>query len=225
MMERTGYVDIDALLQETWLQVISLRQEVSFAEGEGRAFWKKCVADVEAVRRKLGDAGVSEQNAGHILYTQCALLDECVKGRGVRDDAYFVWCDSPLQAHFFNTLDAGSQLYERIRAVLRDPAPDSGVLVCFHRALMLGFQGGYSSLEVTEREQLVVKLSDLVPAFSFAPSGPALALAPPPSRIGVWLRYWPLRIGLAACIVALLWWGLDYWLTGLLPTLLPEPVP
>ncbi|NMC25367.1 MAG: DotU family type IV/VI secretion system protein, partial [Serratia sp.] len=27
-----------------------------------------------------------------------------------------------------------------------------------------------------------------------------------------------------SCIVALLWWGLDHWLSGLLPTLLPGSV-
>ncbi|WP_016677397.1 DotU family type IV/VI secretion system protein, partial [Yersinia pestis] len=100
--------DIDALLQDTWLQVISLRQGVTCAEGEGQAFWQRCVADIERVHQALKDAGHSEQSCQHIRYAQCALLDETVKGRGVQDDAYFVWCHSPLQAHFFNTLDAGS---------------------------------------------------------------------------------------------------------------------
>lgn len=220
----TRSVDVDALLQDTWLQVISLRQGASCLEGEGLDFWQKCVAAVENVRQKLQDADVSEQNVQHILYAQCALLDESVKGRGVQDDAYFVWCNSPLQAHFFNTLDAGDRLYERIRAVLREPAPDSAVLTCFHRVLMLGFQGGYSSLAATEREQLVSQLSALVPAFRFAPSLPVLAVASSRSSIGIWLRCWPVRIGLAVCLVTLLWWGLDRWLSGLLPTLLPGSV-
>ncbi|AJJ38926.1 hypothetical protein CH62_3681 [Yersinia pestis] len=92
--------DIDALLQDTWLQVISLRQGVTCAEGEGQAFWQRCVADIERVHQALKDAGHSEQSCQHIRYAQCALLDETVKGRGVQDDAYFVWCHSPLQAHF-----------------------------------------------------------------------------------------------------------------------------
>jgi type VI secretion system protein ImpK len=224
MEEKTQPVDIDTLLQGTWLQVISLRQGVSCQEGEGRTFWKKCMADVERVRQHLKDAGVSEQSIQHILYAQCALLDESVKGRGVQDDAYFVWCNSPLQAHFFNTLDAGNQLYEHMRTVLREPAPDIAVLTCFHRVLMLGFQGGYSSPDVAEREQLVDQLSARVPALAFSPTCPALAVAASHSRMSVWLRYWPVRLGLAACIVGLLWWGLDYWLSGLLPTLLPGSV-
>ncbi|QLK63558.1 DotU family type IV/VI secretion system protein (plasmid) [Enterobacteriaceae bacterium Kacie_13] len=224
MKENMQPVDIDALLQDTWLQVISLRQGVSYPDGEGRTFWKKCVADVEHVRQHLKDAGISEQSIQHILYAQCALLDESVKGRGVQDDAYFVWCNSPLQAHFFNTLEAGNQLYEHMRNVIREPAPDVAVLICFHRVLMLGFQGGYSSANIAEREQLVDQLSSLVPAMAFSPASPVLAVAASRSRIGVWLRYWPVRLGLAACIVTLLWWGLDHWLSALLPTLLPGSV-
>lgn len=224
MKEKKLPVDIDALLQDTWLQAISLRQGVSCPEGEGRTFWKKCVADVEHVRQQLKDAGVSEQSIQYILYAQCALLDESVKGRGVQDDAYFVWCNSPLQAHFFNTLDAGHQLYEHMRTVLREPAPDVAVLTCFHRVLMLGFQGSFSSPDVAEREQLVDQLSARVPAMTFSPTSPALSVGASRSRMSVWLRYWPVRLGLAACIVALLWWGLEHWLSGLLPTLLPGSV-
>ena len=224
MKIQTESVDIDALLADTWLQVISLRQGMICPEGEGRMFWQRCVADIERVQQALKEADVSEQSCQHIMYAQCAVLDETVKGRSVQDDAYYVWCNSPLQAHFFNTLDAGSQLYERMRSVLHEPAPDIAVMTCFHRVLMLGFQGSYSSLAATEREQLVDQLSARVPVFSFAPSRPVLAIATSRSRLSVWLRYWPVRLGLAFVIVAGLWWGLDHWLSGLLSTLLPGSV-
>ncbi|MBB6117834.1 type VI secretion system protein ImpK [Rahnella inusitata] len=224
MKVQTESVDTDALLADTWLQIISLRQGMTCSEGEGEIFWKRCVADIEHVQRALKEADTSEQNCQHIMYAQCAILDETVKGRGVQDDAYFVWCNSPLQAHFFNTLDAGNQLYERMRNVLHEPAPDISVLTCFHRVLMLGFLGGYVSRAVSEREQLLDQLSARVPAFNFAPSRPVLAVGSSSNRLAVWLRYWPVRLGLAALIVALLWWGLDHWLSQLLPTLLPGSV-
>ncbi|SUP90247.1 membrane protein [Yersinia pseudotuberculosis] len=96
------------------------------------------MADIERVHQALKDTGHSEQSCQHIRYAQCALLDETVKGRGVQDDAYFVWCHSPLQAHFFNTLDAGSQLYERMRAVLREPAPDRAGTDLFSPGINVG---------------------------------------------------------------------------------------
>ncbi|MRS15112.1 DotU family type IV/VI secretion system protein [Enterobacteriaceae bacterium RIT691] len=216
--------DIDHLLQNTWLQVVSLRQGVSFQLGEGRQYWQRCVADIEAVQQALKEADYSEQSCQHILYTQCAVLDETVKGRGLEDDAYAQWCHSPLQAHFFSTLEAGNQLYERMRQVLREPAPDLTVLICFHRALMLGFLGGYASPSVPEREQLVSQLSERVPAFDFSQSRPVLATAPGRRIIRRWLSHWPVRLGISAVVVALLWWGLDRWLDGLLPALLPGVV-
>lgn len=224
MKKSTPDVDIDALLQDTWLQVISLRQGMVCPEGEGPRLWQRCVADIEHTHQTLLAAGVSEQSRQHIQYAQCAVLDEAVKGRSVEDDAYFVWCHSPLQAHFFNTLDAGDQLYERMRAVLREAAPDPAVLTCFHRVLMLGFQGGYLSADVPAREQLVKQLSARVQSFSLVSSRPMLAVAASRSRLSAAFRYWPMRLGLAALTVGLLWWGLHHWLSSLLLTVLPGAV-
>ena len=50
---------------------------------------------------------------------------------------------NPLQSHFFNTLQAGELLYERMKQVLQEPAPAQAVLTCFHRVLLLGFRGRY----------------------------------------------------------------------------------
>lgn len=50
-------IDIDALLQNTWLQVISLRHGPTFQEGEGRVLWERCVADVERVQQTLKEKG------------------------------------------------------------------------------------------------------------------------------------------------------------------------
>ena len=89
-------VDIDALLQDTWLQVISLRYGPQFQEGEGRILWERCIADVERVQRELKASELDETSCQHILSAQCALLDETVKGRGVEDDACVQWYDIPL---------------------------------------------------------------------------------------------------------------------------------
>ena len=34
-------IDIDALLQDTWLQVVSLRHGPTFQEGEGWVLWER----------------------------------------------------------------------------------------------------------------------------------------------------------------------------------------
>ena len=214
-------IDIDALLQDTWLQVISLRHGPTFQAGEGRTLWERCIADVERVQRELKASELDEASCQHILTAQCALLDEAVKGRGVEDDACVQWYDIPLQGHFLGTMDAGDTLCDRMRDVLREPAPDHAVVTCFQRVMMLGFLGSYRSLNDPERQKLVNALSEYVTPFSYPQSHPVLAESHTGRGImGGWLASWPVRIGLSVIVVAALWWGLDRWLDQLLLTLL-----
>lgn len=214
-------IDIDALLQNTWLQVISLRHGPQFQEGEGRALWDRCVADVERVQQALKAAMLDEENCRHILTAQCALLDEAVKGRGVQDDACVQWYDIPLQGHFLGTMDAGDTLCERMQRVLHEPAPNRAVLTCFHRVMMLGFLGHFRAVNDAERQKLVKALSDQVPPFSTPQATPILAESTAGPALFGWLSSWPARISLSAIVVVALWWGLNSWLDQLLVTLLP----
>ncbi|MEE4411329.1 MULTISPECIES: type VI secretion system protein TssL, short form [unclassified Serratia (in: enterobacteria)] len=217
-------IDIDALLQDTWLQVISLRHGPKFQDGEGRKLWERCIADVERVQRELKANELDEASCQHILTAQCALLDEAVKGRGVEDDACVQWYDIPLQGHFLGTMDAGDTLCDRMRDVLREPAPDQAVVTCFQRVMMLGFLGSFRSLNDPERQKLVSALSEHVPTFSYPQTHPVLAESRAGRGMGGWLASWPVRIGLSVIAVAALWWGLSNWLDQMLLTLLPGAV-
>ena len=217
-------IDIDALLQDTWLQVISLRHGPTFQDGEGRTLWERCIADVERVQRELEASGSDEASGQHILTAQCALLDETVKGRGVEDDACVQWYDTPLQGHFLGTMDAGDTLCDRMRDVLREPVPDHAVVTCFQRIMMLGFLGSFRSLSDPERQKLVNALSEHVTPFSYPQAYPVLAESRTGRGMGGWLASWPVRIGLSLVVVAALWWGLSHWLDQTLLTLLPGAV-
>lgn len=216
--------DIDALLQDTWLQVVSLHQGPIFKEGEGRALWERCVADVERVQQALKDAGVDEASCQHILTAQCALLDEAVKRRGVQDDACVQWYDIPLQGHFLGTIEAGDYLCDRMREVLREPAPDKDVLLCFHRVMLLGFLGSYRSVNDPEREKLLKALGEKVPAFRFSQAHPVLAEARSGRGVGGIFDSWFVRIACSLVALVALWWGLNHWLDQMLVTLLPGVV-
>ncbi|MEG1211716.1 MAG: type VI secretion system protein TssL, short form [Leclercia sp.] len=217
-------IDIDALLQDSWLQVISLRHGPHFTEGSGRVLWDRCVADVERVQQALIASELDEASCQHILTAQCALLDEAVKGRGVQDDACLQWYDIPLQGHFLGTMDAGDTLCDRMRDVLREPAPDSAVLTCFQRVMMLGFLGSFRSLNDPTRQKLIAALNEHVAPFSYPQSHPVLVESRTGNRLGSGLSAWPLRIGLSVVILAALWWGLNHWLDHMLVTLLPGAV-
>jgi type VI secretion system protein ImpK len=217
-------LDIDALLQNTWLQVISLRHGPIFQEGEGRALWERCIADVERVQRELKAGGLDEASCQQILTAQCALLDEAVKGRGVDDDACVQWYNIPLLGHFLGTMDAGDTLCDRMWEVLREPAPDNAVLTCFHRVMMLGFLGNFRSANDPERQRLLNVLSEQVTPFSYSQTHPVLAESRAGQGMGGWLASWPVRIGLSIILVAALWWGLSQWLDQMLQSLLPGAV-
>jgi len=217
-------IDIDSLLQDTWLQVISLRHGPKFQDGEGRVLWERCITDVERVQQELKARELDEAGCQHILAAQCALLDEVVKGRGVEDDACVQWYNIPLQGHFLGTMDAGDTLCDRMRDVLREPAPDHAVVTCFQRVMMLGFLGSFRSLNDPERQKLVNALSEHVAPFSYPQTHPVLAESRAGRGMGGWLASWTVRIGLSLLVVAALWWGLDCWLDQILKALLPGAV-
>ncbi|MBN4832538.1 type VI secretion system protein TssL, short form [Enterobacter hormaechei] len=213
-------IDTDALMANAWLTVTELRFGTRLADGEGETLWQHCVDDIEQVMAQLEEADVSEASRRHILYAWCALLDETAKGRGVEDDASIVWYDRPLQAKYFGSMDAGDELYERMRQVLREPAPDIAVLTCFHRVLMLGFKGSHD-LNDPARNQLVRALEERVPPFATAQDQPVLATISGDNGLFHWLRHWPVCIGLSAIMVTGLWLALNHWLDVLVAALLP----
>lgn len=220
----TAPIDIDALLQNTWLQAISLRHGPTFQEGEGRMLWERCVADVERVQLALKEKGLDDVSCQHILTAQCALIDEAVKSRGLQDDACVQWYDIPLQGHFLGTMEAGDTLCDRMRDVLHEPAPDSAVLTCFQRVMMLGFLGSFRSLNDPERQKLVKALSEHIAPFTYPQTHPVLAESRSGRGVGNWFSSWPARIAVSAIVVAALWWGLNNWLDQMLATLLPGAV-
>ena len=217
-------IDIDALLQDTWLQVISLRHGPQIHEGDGQVLWDCCVADVERVQQALKAEGLSEASCRYILTAQCALLDEAVKSRGVQDDACVQWYDIPLQGRFLGTMDAGDTLCDRMWEVLNSPSPDRNVLTCFQRIMMLGFLGSFRSQHDPERQQLVDALNQHVTPFTCSQTHSILAESRPGQGMRGRFSSWPVRIVLSVAILTALWWGLDTWLDVQIMTLLPESV-
>lgn len=214
-------VDIDALLQDSYLLVVELREGASAVSG--RDLWNRCSSQVEQVRQQLADAGVSQRSIDYISYAQCALLDETVLG-AVEGDAHAEWAGEPLQASFFNRHEAGVFLYEDMREVLREPAPDQQVLTAFQRVLMLGFKGRYPEPNHPEREQLLAALNAQV-----APLATHSALISRAGRMGgLFLQRWLaaplLQILLAGLLLAGAWWGLNHLLGEAIAKLLPGMV-
>lgn len=212
-------LSIDNLLYDTWLIVVELRRGVPAQQGV--ALYQCCLQQVIETQNRLTEAGYSAESIEHITYAQCALLDETVLGRGKQDEGYATWIQTPLQTHFFNTLQAGELLYERMRQVLREPAPDPSVLTCFYRVLRLGFEGVYHGQSQQQpREQLMTTLGEQVAAYDIALQPPLLVDVRPRRRYRLFQStvFW---FFLALLVLAGGWWMLHLHLQEFLTALLP----
>jgi type VI secretion system protein ImpK len=204
----------DEVFYPGWLMVSQLRNGQEIKDGE--ALYCRACEWIDGAREALSRAGFSEISCDHMLYTQCALLDESVLNRQKQDSGYEKWLKNPLQARYFNTLNAGEELWERIRTVLQEPAPDVAVLTCFYRALMLGFVGRYREQGDEHREDVVRRLSLLVPPFTSSQDAPVVSHSPRlrSGRRSYWAS-WAMGVG----ILAALWLTLSTRLTYLVSQL------
>ncbi|MHC8314056.1 type VI secretion system protein TssL, short form [Pseudomonas sp. LB3P31] len=210
--------DLDSLLQDSYLLVVQLRHGASAHNGE--ELMSLCVEQVEYVRRQLERGGLSKRSIELISHAQCALLDETMLGCAT-DVAHSKWASESLQAKFFNRHQAGEFLYEEMREVLREPAPDLSVLTAFQRVLTLGFRGRYREADDPERAQLLAQLNARV-----APLQPAHAL---PTQVqasrGLLARLrlrTPLSHVLAVgLLLIVVWWAMDQQLRSVIAALLP----
>ncbi|HIE4239707.1 TPA: type VI secretion system protein TssL, short form [Serratia marcescens] len=209
-MNKSELSEIERIFYPGWLMASQLRggQEVR----EGEKLYRRACRLVQDARTALTDAGYSDISRDHMVYALCALLDESVLNRGTTDDGYLVWHRDPLQAHFFGTLNAGEELWERIRNLLKETAPDTAVLTCLYRTLQLGFVGQYRAEDDEHREDVVRKLGERVPAFSLAQDAPVVARA---SRLRGGRRGYGLSWVIGAAALVALWFFLSSSLTDL----------
>jgi type VI secretion system protein ImpK len=218
---RPSAVDIDSLLQDSYLLVVALREGATARSG--RELWEHCCAQVEAVRQRLQAAGMSQRSIDYISFALCALLDETVLGFA-KEHAHAEWAREPLQAKFFNRHQAGEFLYEDMHAVLREPAPDSMVLTAYQRVLMLGFKGRYSDLRHPEREQLLQTLDAHVAPLAIRPGLLSVGAAGQGIAVLRWLRSPIVQLCVVAALLVGVWWGLDHVLASAVAALMPGAV-
>lgn len=209
-MNRSELSQIERIFYPGWLMASQLRggQEVR----DGASLYRQARRLVEEARTALTDAGYSEAQRDHMVYALCALLDESVLNRGTSDDGYLTWRRDPLQAHFFGTLNAGEELWERIRTLLKETAPDIAVLTCLYRTVQLGFVGQYRAQDDEHREDVVRKLGERVPSFQLAMDAPIVTQA---SRLRTGRRLYWLSWVAGAVLLAGLWFFLSSSLSGM----------
>ncbi|MEI2264077.1 type VI secretion system protein TssL, short form [Erwinia sp. CGal63] len=209
-MNDSGIAQAEQIFFPGWLMVSQLRsgQEIQ----DGKALYRRARQLVAQAKVQLAEAGFSQASSDAMLYAFCALADESVLNRGIEDDGWRSWQQDPLQAHFFGTLNAGEELWQRIREQLKSPAPDRAVLMCLYRTLQLGFTGEYRTQDDERREDVVRALSERMPPFTLDQSTPIVVQAS--GRRTLRRMYW---LWWAAGVAALagLWFALSSMLAGM----------
>lgn len=215
---KASVLDVDALLQDSYLLVVEFREGVK--TNEGRELWQHCCDQVERVRQKLQEAGMGQRNVERISYAQCALLDETVLG-ATEDQTHASWAGEPLQAKYFNRHQAGIALYEDMREALREPAPDVQVLTVYQRVLMLGFKGRYQAAQEPEREQLLRALDAQVSTLALKQGLVTVAGRAGGLHWRRWIGAPLVQVCVFALLIAGIWWGLNHVLGSAVSSLLP----
>ncbi|EOC0416800.1 DotU family type IV/VI secretion system protein [Cronobacter malonaticus] len=215
-------VYIDTLLQDTYMFVMDIHHQPALVRDE--ALYHRAVKLVETVRETLKARKERDDFIHHVIYAQCAMMDDAVLNSASSEDNY-VWLRNPLQALFIGQMRAGEVMPERLRALLREAAPDPRLLVLYQRLYGMGYSKRWMEIspDHTFREnmaELTESLNTLVPA-SEQPLSAALVVERHPTVRGRLLRSRMVHITLAflltAGLIALLQSSLQHLLQLALP--------
>ncbi|EKQ9979408.1 DotU family type IV/VI secretion system protein [Cronobacter sakazakii] len=127
---------IDTLLQDTYLFVMDIHHQPALVRDE--ALYNRAVKLVEAVQETLKARKERDDFIHHVIYAQCAMMDDAVLNSASSEDNY-VWLRNPLQALFIGQMRAGEVMPERTRALRREAAPDPRLLVLYQRLYGMGY--------------------------------------------------------------------------------------
>lgn len=127
---------IDGLLQGTYLFVMDIHHQPALVRDE--ALYNRAVTLVEAVQETLKTRKESDNFINHVLYAQCAMMDDAVLNTASSEDNR-VWLRAPLQTVFVDQMRAGEVMPERTRVLLREIAPDPRLLVLYQRLYGMGY--------------------------------------------------------------------------------------
>lgn len=201
-------------IRDTALTVTGLHAKDALDE-EPADFREKCVRQVDSLKQELTEAGYPTNVIDDALYAQCALLDEAVL-RCLKTTQRDAWERQPLQVSRFNSHDAGEELIRRMNLLVHAPQPEPLLLRIFHIVLLLGFHGKYAAPDgAAERQLLIRRLADRLEPDSAGAKDDSAQVVINATAPGRWhFALSPVgAIVLAAITAALVYGGLQYWLS------------
>lgn len=172
---------IDILLQDTLLFVMDVLHSPSLLRDS--SFYRRGCKFVETLKEQLEAQQAGDEFIHHMLNAQCGLLDHIVLNSASQQENQ-VWLAAPLQSRYLGEMRAGEAIPERLKMLLRQPAPDMRLLVLYQRIFAMGF-GRYMPDFQHERRELMESLDALVPAADTPQSAPLVVELRPRARDGL----------------------------------------
>ncbi len=131
---------IDDLTADCFNFIIQLRRLDPAAQPPPESVHQRLRTLFETLARRGGEMGMAREDIQEITYAIVALADEAAIYAGGNLRQY--WVSRPLQLQYFNTNNAGEDLFLRLQA-LRQEGRRMEILRVYYLVLALGFQGQY----------------------------------------------------------------------------------
>ena len=143
------------LLFDIGLQVTMLAQKSEILSAD--CLRSRCAGLIEQLRKNMRDAEYDQALIEEASYAQCGLLDDIVV-RYLSDIQQSEWQSAPLEMHFFNSSNAGYNIFVRINRLLLETNPSQERIALYDLVLRLGFRGRYADEDESERHKLILQL-------------------------------------------------------------------
>jgi len=100
----------------------------------------KLISLLEQAQQQVADNNYSAYQAEAALFRVVAYIDEMILTSGWNEKSS--WQQNPLQRHFFDTMNAGQEFYERLNKLNRQ-GEDRSIREVFLLCLGIGYKGQY----------------------------------------------------------------------------------
>lgn len=113
---------------------------------------------LKELEQRSSQFGYNEQHAQAVKFALAAFVDETVLTAQfpLRDE----WEKNPLQLEYFGEHLAGVTFFNRLEAMLKDPASEADVVEVYYLCLLLGYKGKYKIYYEQELKGVIENVAD-----------------------------------------------------------------
>jgi type VI secretion system protein ImpK len=156
MQKETIDSTLSDLCTDSFLLLIQLRASSQY--GNAEILRNRILNLLSSLEDKARGLGIHNEKIESVKFALAAFFDETISGSEWDQKAH--WINAPLQAHLFDTVNAGEEFFERLDEYRRRSSLNTDVLQVFYLCLTLGFKGKYLINSPEKIRDIVDKLGE-----------------------------------------------------------------